>query len=103
MSDTRAVPLEQLVAANMAGPYPLPLCPACRDGRLYPYKVTISVSATAAFHGAHWLEGWVAVCEGNTNYKRAWAQAFPKENHSDVADAPPCGFAMPMTQHRHQL
>lgn len=102
MSETRAVPLTQIVAANMQGPYPLPLCPACIGGRLYPYRVTISVGSVGAYCDADWLEGWVAVCEGNAAYKRAWHEAFPGHDNSHDEDIPPCGFSMPMTPRRHE-
>lgn len=102
MSETRAVPLDQLVSANMQGPYPLPLCPACRGGRLYPYRVTITVSTVRDYYGADWIEGWVAVCEGNTAYKRAWHEAHPDHTSEEDPDVPACGFSMPMTPHKHQ-
>lgn len=84
----------------MQGPYPLPLCPACHGGRLYPYRVTIAVSAVRDYYGAHWIEGWIAVCVGNKDYKREWALAFPGDA-SDEDDVPPCGFSMSMTPHQY--
>lgn len=99
MSETRAVPLEQLVRANLGqGPYPLPLCPACIGGRLYPYQVTIRVGLS------DWIEGWVAVCVGNDDYKRAVAvqyRGIHDPNSDDYQpDVEPCGFSMAMTPQR---
>jgi len=55
VSDTIAVPLDFLNAAN--GGNGRPLCPACNGGRLHPYKVTFNLTGlnpegnTAAFGG----------------------------------------------------
>lgn len=99
MSETRAVPLDQLTRANVGeGPYPLPLCPGCIGGRLYPYRVAITVGFVQAYHGADYLEGWVAVCVGNETRNREMAKAFP--DCGEDPDVPPCGFSMPMTPHR---
>lgn len=102
MSDTRAVPLAQLVKANVGeGPCPQPLCPHCVGGRLHPYRVSIHVE----YQDAEWVDGWVAVCVGNDTYRRETAKAYNHDPDDPTGDAyaplvEPCGFSMPMTPHR---
>lgn len=99
MSETRAVQLEQLVKANAGqGPYPLPLCPGCIGGRLHPYRVLIPIGPVRGYSGLHYLEGWVAVCVGDEDYKRERAKTHDYHDNKDCL--PPCGFSMPMVLHQ---
>jgi hypothetical protein len=87
-----------------------PLCPSCISGRLHPYAVTFSLAR--AVNGVHhtservdWLEGWVAVCVGNRDYRRyqeKLAAEYPNEPDWQHIDSlvEPCGFSMPLTPRR---
>lgn len=92
MNTTRAVPLELLRMAAGAGDFPLPMCPGCIGGRLYPYHVSITVGLAQSYYGADYLTGWVAVCQGNTDYNRV--------TKSDTPNTGPCGFSMTLTPHQ---
>jgi len=89
MNETRAVPLDQLRAAARQGDYPLPVCPGCVAGKLYPYRITITVGLDQPYYGADYLTGWVAVCVGNEDYKRITGSATHVTMRS-------CGFSMPL-------
>lgn len=87
MSETHAVPSEWLARAAMGGGDGTTLCPACTFGRLHPFKITIGLTVGIdAWHGANYLEGWVAVCRG----------AKAGEHFVEV-DQASCGFSLPMT------
>jgi hypothetical protein len=84
MSYTTTVETHQLARAN-DGQATRPGCPACRAGRLEPYYVQIRLARPPdRVQGAHYIDGWVAVCAGDP-----------------LAGAAPCGFTMPMTAHRY--
>ncbi len=91
---TYAVPLE--VVERSGGPGSGgPLCPACRDGRLHPYRVTFDFGFPG-WQNTESLDGWVAVCRGNKSYLGRWKELWPDiESGEDVV--PPCGFSMQMT------
>lgn len=93
MSTTTAVTLDHLARSNgsLTGQ---PFCPACKRGYLHPYKVQISLGPLP-HHGATGLEGWVAVCEGNEQYIRAWNTEWPDEPY-DGPEFTSCGFSMPL-------
>lgn len=86
MSGTAAVPLDVLAAANPGTPWAgRPLCPGCKLGQLHPFEVQVGLCRDPrGWHGVHYLTGWVAVCDGNAEYRQE-----------------PCGFAMPLTPHRY--
>ncbi len=106
MSETRAVPSTLLAAANrdsVAGG--LPLCPACLTGYLQPFRVTIGVrepGQPAGFGGADYIEGWVAVCQGNSaaaaGLDRLRVEAGVAFEATPVCQ--PCGFTMQMSAAR---
>jgi hypothetical protein len=84
MSDTIAMPQDLLERCNLGGGAN-PLCPACPSGRLHPYYVSFSTSIMpgTGWYGADYLNGFVAVCMGI-------------RDSPHFADAPPCGFSMPL-------
>lgn len=98
MAETYAIDLDMLVRASMGDPLDAqPLCPACRDGRLHPYRVTIPLGFPG-FQGVQALTGWVARCVGNGDYVRAMQKM--REKYPDVwvpEEVESCGFVMPMT------
>jgi hypothetical protein len=62
-----------------------PACPACRVGWLEPHYVHLRLARPPErVQGAHYLDGWVAVCTGDP-----------------FTGAAACGFTMPMTPHRY--
>lgn len=105
MSDTWAVQTETLAAANRCSSGGQPLCPACKNGRLHPYLVEISLSDhPGGWHGANYLTGWVAVCVGNGAANRYEAKVYRDagEEPPEQYEHPACGFTMPMTPHRYR-
>lgn len=105
MSETRAVPEEVLRVANRMAVTGTPLCPSCLRGYLQPYLVTMNVSGPGGqrFHGADFLQGWVAICQGDARYRELndamYATAGQDPPEFDGPPAPACGFTMPMTGH----
>jgi hypothetical protein len=113
-SETLAVPLDWLDDASGGPGTGQPLCPACSAGRLHPFKVTVVLSrADGAWNGADYLEGWVAVCQGNRDHLQAQQQIRDRYrdgggdsrilNVAVEAEQPPCGFSMPMQAQRHSF
>lgn len=95
MSDTTAVPLDYLAAANYdrvppEGQGGRPLCPACVGGRLQPYQVEIGLTKVTGWQGVDYLMAWVAVCVG----------AKTRDGVAAI-DLQPCGFSLPMTPHTY--
>lgn len=106
MSDTWAVPLDMLAAANRTSTTGQPLCPACKFGRLHPYRVEMSLSDHPhGWHGANYLEGWVAVCVGDGMWRQRRAElraeAGEPADDDESVEQPTCGFSMPMTPRRY--
>lgn len=97
MSDTVAVPLADFERVAMSGRgNAQPLCPSCNGGRLHPYRVTMTVPRNSGDWLGLNLEGWVAVCVGNGDYRRAMLELFPDDEGTDEApnEVEPCGFSM---------
>jgi hypothetical protein len=107
VSDTTAVQLDLLAKVNHDSGSGQPLCPACKNGRLHPYLVEISLSQGVGdrWHGADYLTGWVAVCVGNGMHNRKMAEFYAQLDEDPPLDpeVPPCGFSMPMTPHRREF
>lgn len=57
-------------------------CPACRGGRLHPYKLSVNLGG---FQGMASGSAWVAVCAG----------ADPALHESEEP-LKPCGFSVPL-------
>jgi hypothetical protein len=93
VSDTIAVPADYLAKASMDGSDGTTLCPACKFGRLHPFFVSfpLNVGAARGWHGADYLVGFVAVCQG--------AKAG---EHYIETDQAPCGFSLPMTARTYE-
>ncbi len=105
MSDTIAMPLELLDTVNHGNGQPL--CPGCVGGRLHPYKVTFGTNQMLTGMGwqfTDFLEGFVAVCVGNRDHRRAWAKRDPEVSSDDLGpEVPACGFSMPLTAGRWKV
>lgn len=102
MSETRAITSDWLArSAGGTATTGRPLCPACIEGYLHPYRVEIGLGAEpGGWGGVGSLVGWVAVCRGNAaereNRRRLYEEAGETPPDDDPAHEP-CGFSMPMT------
>lgn len=101
MSETRAVTSEWLARSNGGtATTGRPLCPACVEGYLHPYRVEIGLSAEpGGWGGVGALVGWVAVCRGNRDERENRRRLYVEAGETPPDDDPECeacGFSMPM-------
>ncbi len=103
VTQTVAAGLMGMVEVNGTLEAARPLCPACKQGRLHPYRVEFRLDwLPPGWVGSRvqGLGGFAAVCVGNgaevretiRNYEQA-GRDYPE----DLLQVTGCGFAMPVS------